>query len=456
MVLTVDNSIPITAKLGEDTSVEITGTDFSSPATVEIVGVDTIDALSINVISNTRITCIIPGTLGAGDYDLKITVGIDVVTLTNGVIVIVAFPVPPFLADTFNAIMARIMQRLPDRYDKREGSTTWDIIAGVALEIANEYVNINTILDLGFVVTTSGGYLDYHATEVGITRLNATKSKGVLTISGDNDTIIPKGSKFGNEVQIGVSPIEFETDNEVTISGGVANPNITAVVAGIDSNLIITTGITRQITIIAGITSLFNPGATTGGADAETDDELKARILRRVRQPSHGGNVGDYELWAAQASEDVGKIGIDPLGSGAGTVDVYILQRDNTVAPAALILVVQNYIKPATGDIARAPIGADVTVASATLDTVNVNVDISALPGFTIADVILDVTAAIEKFLEDLPIGQDVLFYEVATTIQGVVGVNTMNTFTVDGGAIDVAIAATDKAMPGTITVVEV
>ena len=88
MVLTVENSIPITAKLGEDTSVTITGTDFTSPATVEIVGVDTIDALSINVISNTQITCIIPGTLGDGDYDLKITIGSTVVTLEDGVIVI--------------------------------------------------------------------------------------------------------------------------------------------------------------------------------------------------------------------------------------------------------------------------------------------------------------------------------------------------------------------------------
>ncbi len=455
MVLTVDNSIPITAKLGEDTTVDITGTDFSSPATVEIVGVETIDALSVNVISNTRITCIIPGTLGAGDYDLKITVGAEVVTLTNGVIAIRAFPVPPFLADTFNAIMTRILQRLPDRYDIREGSTTWDIIAGVALEIANEYVSINTILDLGFVVTTSGAYLDYHATEVGLTRLNAVKSKGTITITGANDTIIPKGSKFGNEVEIGVSPIEFETDAQVTISGGTASPAVTAVVVGIDSNVIAST-ITRQITIISGVTTVDNVAATTGGADAETDDELKARILRRVRQPSHGGNVGDYELWAAQASEDVGKIGIAPLGSGAGTVDVYILQRDNTIAPAALILIVQNFIKPAVGDISLAPIGADVTVASATLDTVDVAVDISALPGFTIADVILDVIAAIEKFLEDLPIGQDVLFFEVASTIQGVVGVNTMNTFTVDAGTADVTIAVSAKAMPGTITVVEV
>ncbi len=455
MVLTVDNSIPITARLGEDTSITITGTDFSSPATVEIVGVDTIDALNINVVSNTQITCIIPGTLSAGDYDIKITIGINIVTLTNGVIVIVAFPVPPFLADTFNAIMARIMQRLPDNYDTREGSTTWDIIAGVALEIANEYVNINSILDLGFVVTTNGAYLDYHAAEVGITRLNAVKSKGIINLTGTNGILIPVGTKFGNEVQIGVDPIEFETDSDVTISGGVATPAITAVVAGTDSNVIAST-IIRQITIISGIVTVNNDAATTGGADAEIDDELKARVLRRVRQTSHGGNIGDYILWAQQASEDVGKVGIDPLGSGAGTVDVYILQRDNTIAPAGLILTVQNYIKPATGDIERAPIGADVTVASATLDTVNVNVDISALPGFTIADVILDVVAAIEKFLEDLPIGDDVLFYEVASTIQNVIGVNTMNTFTVDGGAVDVVIAATDKAMPGTITVVEV
>ena len=452
MVLTVDNSIPITARLGEDTSITITGTDFSSPATVEIVGVDTIDALSINVVSNTQITCIVPGTLSAGDYDIKITIGVDIVTLTNGVIVIVAFPVPPFIEDTFNPIMARVMQRLPDRYDKREGSTTWDIIAGMVLEVTNEYVNINSVLELGFVVTTSGAYLDYHAAEVGITRLNAVKSKGIVNLTGDNATVIPKGTKYGNAVQIGVDPIEFETDAEVTISGGVATPAITAVVAGIDSNVIAAT-IIRQITIISGVDTVNNAAATTGGADAETDDELKARVLRRVRQTSHGGNIGDYILWAQQASEDVGKIGIDPLGSGAGTVDVYILHRDNTVASAGLILIVQNYIKPATGDIVRAPIGADVTVASATLDTVDVVANITELPGFTEADVISDVEDAVTKFLADLPIGQDVLYFDLAAAIQAVVGVNTMSAYTVDAGTVDVTIAATDKAVIGTLTI---
>ena len=455
MVLTVENSIPITAKVGEDTSVTITGTDFSSPAIVEIVGIDTIDALSINVISNTKITCIIPGVLDAGDYDIKITIGVDIVTLENGVIVVVAFPNPPFLNDTFNSIMARVMQRLPDNYDRREGSTTWDIIAGMVLEVTNEYVSINSILDLGFVVTTNGAYLDYHAVEVGITRLNAVKSKGIVNLTGDNGTLIPAGTKYGNAVQIGVDPIEFETDAEVTISGGVATPAVTAVVAGIDGNVIAST-IIRQITIISGVDTVDNAAVTTGGADAETDDELKARILRRVRQPSHGGNIGDYILWAQQASLDVGKVGIAPLGSGAGTVDIYILQRDDTLATAVLVAVVQDFIKPATGDGGLAPIGADVTVASATLVTIDVVVDVSALPGFTIADVISDVEDAIEAFLFSLPIGQDVLFYEVATTIQGVIGVNTMNTFTVEAGEIDVVVAVSAKAVPGTITVVEV
>ncbi len=78
---------------------------------------------------------------------------------------------------------------------------------------------------------------------------------------------------------------------------------------------------------------------------------------------------------------------------------------------------------------------------------------VTILPGFTPADVRTDVDTAIKKFLNDLPIGQDVLFYDVAAAIQAVVGVNSMNTFTVDAAAVDVTIAASAKAIPGTITV---
>ena len=36
----------------------------------------------------------------------------------------------------------------------------------------------------------------------------------------------------------------------------------------------------------------------TGGTDAETDDQLRARILHRIQNPPMGGAQADYVTWA--------------------------------------------------------------------------------------------------------------------------------------------------------------
>lgn len=458
MVLSITTSIPITAKVGEDTAITLTGTDFTSPLTVKIKGsnIDDVDALNIVVVSATQIICLIPGEIPKGNYNIEVeeTVSGDIATLSDGFVVAAAFPTSPYVSETFTNIVTRILQRLPEKYDKREGSTVYDIIAPTAMEIANIYIQLTQVLDFSFVNRTTGVYLDYKGQEFGLTRLPAIKATGTVTFNGVNGTQIPAGTLIGTTAPAGQSPIQFVTDDLGTISGGSVSIAVTASLAGLSGNVAIN-AINVMLTSISGITSIANAAATSGGADEETDDFYRARLLRKAREPSHGGNKSDYILWAREASPQVGKVGIDPLGSGNGTVDVYFLTRDNLVPDAALITIVQDYIAPlptAQGG-GKAPIGATVDVQAATLDTVDVAVTITALPGFTAADVKTAVDTAIKKFLNDLDIGVDVLYHALSSTIMSVVGVSTMSAYTVDAGVIDVVIAASAKATPGTITV---
>jgi uncharacterized phage protein gp47/JayE len=65
----------------------------------------------------------------------------------------------------------------------------------------------------------------------------------------------------------------------------------------------------------------------TGGTDAETDDELRMRILRRIRQPPMGGAAYDYEAWAL-AVPGVTRAWCAPMEMGIGTVTTRFMMDD--------------------------------------------------------------------------------------------------------------------------------
>jgi uncharacterized phage protein gp47/JayE len=65
----------------------------------------------------------------------------------------------------------------------------------------------------------------------------------------------------------------------------------------------------------------------TGGTDQETDDELRLRVLTRIRQPPMGGDADDYVAWAL-AVPGVTRAWCSPLEMGIGTVTVRVMCDD--------------------------------------------------------------------------------------------------------------------------------
>jgi uncharacterized phage protein gp47/JayE len=64
--------------------------------------------------------------------------------------------------------------------------------------------------------------------------------------------------------------------------------------------------------------------AVTVGADAETDDNLRTRMLAAYAAPPQGGAMADYVEWAL-AVPGVTRAWVAPNGAGAGTVTVYTM-----------------------------------------------------------------------------------------------------------------------------------
>jgi uncharacterized phage protein gp47/JayE len=90
--------------------------------------------------------------------------------------------------------------------------------------------------------------------------------------------------------------------------------------------------------------------AIVGGADDETDDELRMRVLKRIQQPPMGGDASDYEAWALSVP-GVTRAWCNALEQGMGTVAIRFMMDD------------------LRADIQGFPLAEDVAAVEAYLDT---------------------------------------------------------------------------------------
>ncbi|MBW7458395.1 phage tail protein, partial [Paenibacillus sepulcri] len=69
---------------------------------------------------------------------------------------------------TFDAILSRMLGRISDSIDKREGSIIYDACAPAAAELAQMYIELDINYHLSFADTASGEYLTRRTTEFGV------------------------------------------------------------------------------------------------------------------------------------------------------------------------------------------------------------------------------------------------------------------------------------------------
>jgi uncharacterized phage protein gp47/JayE len=217
-----------------------------------------------------------------------------------------------------------------------------------------------------FVDTAESAYLDRHGNIWGTPRLAATFAQGTVQFTGSPDgTIIPSGTIVNRD-----DGIEFETTEESTITSGIANVMALSKSPGEIGNTSIGTVLTLN-TGIVGIDSEVNMEvAAVGGADLETDEPFRARILARIQNPPAGGSASDYVTWARSVAGVLNAY-VYPNYYGLGTVAVIVTGTSTIVPDAGIIADVQSYI-----DVVR-PVTADVTVSPIVSSEVTFEINIS-------------------------------------------------------------------------------
>ena len=81
-----------------------------------------------------------------------------------------------FESQTFELILQRMLDRIPDSFDKREGSVIYDALAPAAVELQTMYIALDDWLNEAFANTASREYLIRRASEVGVEPYPATKA----------------------------------------------------------------------------------------------------------------------------------------------------------------------------------------------------------------------------------------------------------------------------------------
>jgi uncharacterized phage protein gp47/JayE len=283
-------------------------------------------------------------------------------------------------------------------------------------------------------------YLERQANLFGLTRIVATFAIGNATATGSNGSIIPAGTVLQR-----ADGVQYEVDTEAVVSSGTATLALTATVAGLAGNA----DVDVVLTFVSPIenvqaTATVASGGLAGGADAETDDALRERLLTRMRQPPHGGAADDYVAWAKEVA-GVTRAWVYPQELGAGTVTVRFV-RDEDGSGAAIIpsagevTAVQDYID------ARRPVTATVTVVAPVAVALNFTIHIVPDNSST--------RAAVQAELEDLlrrdgQPGGTILLSQIRVAVGSADGVTD---FTITTPAANVTHTTGQLPIMGTIT----
>lgn len=328
---------------------------------------------------------------------------------------------------TYQVILDRMLARVPNNYDKREGSIIYNALAPAAAEMAQMYIELGINVDLSFADTATGEYLSRRTSEFGVFRILATKAiwKGEFFDNNNNPFDIPLNSRFSiqglnyiaiSKISTGVYQMECET------AGRVGNE--------LSGNLI-------PLENIQGLARAILSEIIIHGEDDETDEHLRARFKQTVSNPARDGNVAQYMEWAS-TFPGVGAYKVFPLWNGGNTVKVAITNTNFQVAEQGLVDAFQNYLDPNSEGLGNgvAPIGAIVTVSGGVEKPIDINGNVVLAEGYSSLE---GVTEAITNYIGSITyIKNNVSYLRLGATIIDVPSVGELTDLKVNGGVTDI------------------
>lgn len=346
------------------------------------------------------------------------------------------------MAETYEQILDRALDRIPNTYDKREGSVIFDAIAPMAYELSIFYQLYETLLNNTFAGTANREWLIKRCSEIGIAPFEATyaERKGIFT---PTDLEIAIGERFNYEqvnfivtekLDDGVYALRCETAGEVGNLG--------------EGRLI-------PINYINGLETAYLSGEVLVYGEEDEDTEvLRQRYFDTLPTMTLDGNIAQYRKWCREYA-GIGNHKIFPLWNGLNTVKVSILSSENTKASDELIEDFQNYLDPESKGLGmgKAPIGAVVTVATATEKPINIDAVVIYRQGYSYP---IGLEESINDYLLSLNYSRTTVSYTaIAALLQNNESIDLVMDITINGAKANIELGEEEIASLGTLNVTE-
>jgi uncharacterized phage protein gp47/JayE len=292
----------------------------------------------------------------------------------------------PTLQVLVDRVRADVLSRQAedDALRRADGEVYARVLGGVAHGL---YGYVDWLAQQLLYDTAEAEYLERWASIWGVARKAAAQATGVVTFTVQAGAVVPSGTL----VQA-LDGVQYQTTADAT---GVA-PTYTAPAVAVDASAAGNRAAGQALVLVspvAGVQPTASAGLLSGGADVETDDALRARLLARIQAPPQGGATADYQAWALSVP-GVTRAWVYPQELGAGTLTLRFV-RDNDGTGAAIIPDASEVATVLAYIEARRPVTAQCTVVAPTAAPLNFT--ISGLVPATAA-----VRATVQAELQDL------------------------------------------------------
>ena len=325
---------------------------------------------------------------------------------------------------TYEELLAAMLSEVPTDVDKREGSIIFDTLSPAALELANAYMGMDSVLNNAFAETAIREYLIKIAKERGLSPEPATNAvlKGEFNfISNDGEYIsevVSEGDRFNLDKinYIITSQISNEsgqvitvTDsngNTITVANGEPIPGVWQVkceTAGTEGNKHF--GSMTPIETISGLTKAELTDLLIPGEDEEDTEVFRQRYFDSINSEAFGGNRAAYIKWVKEM-DGVGQVKVQRTPNGGGTVGIIITDSEGNPASAELRKEVKEILDPEeyTGQgEGLAPIGHKVTVSTVSVRNIDVYFsDIVLETGISTADIQNEIALILKNYADEI------------------------------------------------------
>ena len=265
--------------------------------------------------------------------------------------------------------------------------------------------------------TAEGEMLDRHADTRGLVRKEAAAAEGVLRFyregAAAQEIVLPQGLVASTA---GAEPVRFVTTAEGRIAAGETEALMPARAEQPGSRGNAAAGsVTVLVTAVGSVDGVDNPGAFAGGQDAESDEELRQRLLESYHAVSNGSNAAYYRRLAL-AQDGVASVHVIQLPRGSGSVDLVIAGEGAAASEDTV---------EALGELVarQRELGVDAQVSAAEEQPCPVTLELWPGENYAFDDVKAQAEEAVRELFRGLAVAQPLYTARIIGTVMAVPGV---------------------------------